>query len=300
VNIISKSIIIPRILGGLGNQLFCYAAARRLALVNNAELVLDDVSGFLRDHQYQRNCQLENFNIPCRKATPAERLEPFSRARRLIKRRFNQHRTFAKRKYIKQEGIDFDPRLLRVKPQGMVYLEGYWQSEGYFKDVESTIRKDLQIKLPTDELNLATSSQIQNGTAVAVHVRFFDQPQTAGTNNAPGDYYTRAVEKMEKLAPAAHYYIFSDQPQAARVRIPLPDARVTLVAHNLGDANAYADLWLMSQCQHFIIANSTFSWWGAWLSAREGKQVIAPGFEMRQGKMWWGFKGLLPGEWVKL
>lgn len=82
--------------------------------------------------------------------------------------------------------------------------------------------------------------------------------------------------------------------------IPLPDARVTLVAHNQGDEHAYADLWLMTQCQHFIIANSTFSWWGAWLAAHPGKQVIAPGFEMRLGKMWWGFAGLLPAEWIKL
>jgi hypothetical protein len=80
----------------------------------------------------------------------------------------------------------------------------------------------------------------------------------------------------------------------------LPDARVTLVTHNQGDEHAYADLWLMTQCQHFIIANSTFSWWGAWLAEHMDKRVIAPGFEMRQGKMWWGFKGLLPSAWIRL
>lgn len=292
--------IIPRIFGGLGNQIFCYAAARRLALVNNAELVLDDVSGFVRDHEYQRNYQLDHFNIPCRKATPAERLEPMSRVRRYLKRRWNRHLPFAQRAYITQEGIDFDPRLLHLKPQGTVYLEGYWQSEDYFKDVASTLRQELQIKPPTDAANLTMAAQIRGCTAVAVHVRFFDQPQAPGNNNAPGDYYTRSVETMERIAPAAHYFIFSDQPEAARARIPLPDARVTLVAHNQGDENAYADLWLMTQCQHFIIANSTFSWWGAWLAERAGKQIIAPGFEMREGKMRWGFEGLLPAEWIKL
>jgi len=119
-------------------------------------------------------------------------------------------------------------------------------------------------------------------------------------NNAPGDYYARAVARMETLVPNAHYFVFSDQPVAARDRIPLPGDRVTLVAHNQGDENAYADLWLMTQCQHFIIANSTFSWWGAWLAEHAGKQVIAPGFEMQQGKMSWGFEGLLPEEWIKL
>ncbi len=292
--------LIPRIFGGLGNQLFCYAAARRLALANNAELVLDDVSGFAYDDVYQRHHQLDHFNIPCRKATPAERLEPFHRVRRYLKRRWNQRKPFAQRAYLVQEGIDYDPRLLHFKPQGTVYLEGYWQSEDYFKDMEASIRQDLQIKPPTDAANLAMAEQIRGGTAVAVHVRFFDEPHATGINNAPGDYYTRAVALMETLAPGAHYFVFSDQPATAHARIPLPYDRVTLVAHNQGDENAYADLWLMTQCQHFIIANSTFSWWGAWLAAQPAKQVIAPGFEMRQGKMWWGFKGLLPSEWIKL
>jgi len=292
--------LIPRIFGGLGNQLFCYVAARRLALVNNAELVLDDVSGFAYDTVYQRNYQLDYFNIPCRKATAVERLEPFSRPRRSLRRRWNKHLPFEQRAYLVQEGVDYDPRLLNFKPQGTVYLEGYWQSENYFKDVEATIREDLQIKPPTDAVNLAMVEHIRNCTAVAVHVRFFDEPHAAGINNAPCNYYTRAVAAMETIAPNAHYFVFSDQPDAARASVALPNDRVTCVSHNRGDVNAHADLWLMTQCQHFINANSTFSWWGAWLAARAGKQVIAPGFEMRQGKMSWGFEGLLPKEWIKL
>jgi hypothetical protein len=229
-----------------------------------------------------------------------ERLEPLSRLRRALKRKWNQRLPFEQRAYVMQEGIDYDPRLLHFKPQGTVYLEGYWQSENYFMDVEATIRQDLQVKPPTDAANLAMAEHIRRDTAVAVHVRFFDEPHAVGINNAPGDYYTRALEAMEHLAPAAHYFIFSDQPEVARARIPMPDARVTLVAYNKGDERAYADLWLMTLCQHFIIANSTFSWWGAWLAAHPDKRVIAPGFEMRQGKMSWGFKGLLPDKWIKL
>lgn len=292
--------LIVRIVGGLGNQLFCYSAARRLALVNNVELVLDDVSGFLYDHDYQRSYQLDHFNISCRKATPAERLEPLQRLRRALKRKWNQRLPFAQRSYLVQEGVDFDPRLLDIKPEGTVYCEGYWQSEDYFKDVAPALRQDLQIIAPTDTANLAMAAQIRSCTAVAVHVRFFDQPQVQGINNAPSDYYTRAVETMLRLAPDAHFFLFSDQPEKARMRISLPDEQVTLVAHNKGDGYAFADLWLMTQCQHFIIANSTFSWWGAWLAGYPAKQIIAPGFEMRQGKMWWGFKGLLPEEWIKL
>jgi len=292
--------IITRIKGGLGNQLFSYAAARRAALVNSGELVVDDVTGFAYDSAYQRQYQLDHFSIPCRKATAAERLEPFGRLRRKVLRSWNQRKPFEERAYLLQESVDFDPRLLQFKPRGTVYLEGYWQSEKYFKDVEGTIRQDLAIKPPTDSGNLDMADQIRSSLAVALHVRFFDEPYAEGINNAPGDYYCRAIEAMERLAPAAHYFIFSDQPEAACARIPLPDARVTLVSHNQGDEHAYADLWLMTLCQHFVIANSTFSWWGAWLASNPTKQVIAPGFEMREGKMWWGFDGLLPAEWIKL
>lgn len=291
--------IIPRIFGGLGNQLFIYAAARRLALVNGAELVLDDVSGFTYD-SYKRHYQLDHFTIPCRKASMMERLEPLGRLRRKIMNRWNQRKPFEQRAYLVQESIDFDPRLLHFTPRGTVYLEGYWQSEDYFKDVADAIRQDLTIQPPTNAANLAMVEEIRIGTAVAVHVRFFDEPHAEAINNPPGDYYTRAIAEMERLVPDAHYFIFSDLPAAARARISLPDDRVTLVHHNQGDAMAYADLWLMSQCKHFIIANSTFSWWGAWLAANPAKQIIAPGFEMRKGKMWWGFDGLLPDEWIKL
>jgi len=295
-----KPKIITRILGGIGNQLFCYAAARRLALANNVELVLDDVSGFVYDRDYKRHYQLDHFHIPCRKATSAERLEPLSRVRRYLKRRINQGRPFEKRAYIKQERIDFDSRILQIKPPGMLYLEGYWQSEGYFKDVETTIRQELQIKPPTDTVNVAVAEHIRSHTAVAVHVRFFDEPQAMGINNAPSVYYSRAIAEMERRVPNAHYYLFSDRPDAARARIPLAEGRMTTVCHNKGDALAYADMWLMSQCDHFIIANSTFSWWGAWLAERPDKFVIAPGFELRNGVMSWGFDGLLPERWVKL
>ncbi|AGX86622.1 alpha-1,2-fucosyltransferase [Candidatus Symbiobacter mobilis] len=296
--------IIPRIFGGLGNQLFIYAAARRLALVNGAELALDDVSGFVRDHEYNRHYQLDHFNIPCRKATAAERLEPFARVRRYLKRKWNQRLPFEQRKYLVQESVDFDERLLTFKPRGTVYLEGYWQSEDYFKDIEPQIRADLRIHPPTDTVNQQMAERIRATNAVAVHVRFFDAPaQSAlgvGGNNAPGDYYQRAIKVMQEQAPDAQYYIFSDQPQAARARIPLRDDHVTLVNHNQCDAVAYADLWLISQCQHFIIANSTFSWWGAWLGKTPESIVIAPGFEKREGAMFWGFRGLLPDRWVKL
>ena len=105
---------------------------------------------------------------------------------------------------------------------------------------------------------------------------------------------------MEKKLSNAHYYIFSDQPDAAESQICIPRSRFTLIKNNIGDEMAYADLWLMAQCKHFIIANSTFSWWGAWLGLFPDKIVIAPGFEKCYGNAWWGFRGLLPKAWIKI
>ena len=291
-----------RIFGGLGNQLFIYAAARRLALVNKAELVIDNVSGFHHDKRYKRHYQLDHFAIPCRKATSYERFEPFSRIRRNLLRRWSLRLPFEQRSYLVQEGIDFDPRLLDIRPSKRLYLEGYWQSEGYFKDVETQIRQDLRILPPTDAANHACVEIIHQRPAVAVHVRFFDEPVGASTkgNIVAGDYYARAVRAMEALVKNAHYFLFSDRPEAARCLVPLPNDRITLIQNNQGDENAYADLWLMSQCQFFIIANSTFSWWGAWLADNPQKIVIAPEIKKLEGPGSWGFEGLIPKNWLRL
>ncbi|MES9902114.1 MAG: alpha-1,2-fucosyltransferase [Sedimenticola sp.] len=292
--------IIVRICGGIGNQLFAYSAARRLSLVNGAELVIDSVSGFSRDFNYQREFKLYHFNININKATSADRFEPFSRIRRYIKRFINNRRFFNERNYIQPDGIDFDPRLLEFKPHGTVYLEGYWQSEKYFKDIEDIIRDDLRIIPPANLENISLAKKINNSVAIAVHVRFFNSlDDPTYNNNASIDYYSRAIKKIESLVSNAHYFIFSDRPDLVRDWLDINSNQVTYIAHNKSDENAYADLWLMTQCKHFIIANSTFSWWGAWLSDNKDKVVIAPGFEVREGVSYWGFEGLIPENWIK-
>lgn len=294
------TIIIPRIFGGIGNQLFCYSAARRLALVNNAELAIDNVSGFAYDYKYKRDYQLSHFNIPCRFATSAERLEPMSRVRRYIKRKLNQRYAFENRNYLVQEDVNFDKRILNLKPKGIFYMEGYWQSEKYFKDIEAIIRKDLQICPPTNEANLSMAKKIEKYNSIAVHVRFFDIPNSEGINNTPRSYYNQAIETMKNLISDGHYFIFSDQPKAARTLVPLPDDNITLIEINNSDSMAYADLWLMTKCKHFVLANSTFSWWGAWLSEYSQKKIIAPKFEIKSKNRVtsWGFDGLIPEEWI--
>lgn len=293
--------IIARIKGGLGNQLFCYAAARRLALTNNAELIIDDVTGFIRDQEYRRQYALDHFHIPCRKVTPKERLEPFSRYRRQLAKLIARRQPFAQRRYIEQEGQDFDARLLNLKPNGVVYLDGLWQSEGYFKDVEQVIRDDLRITPPMDVLNLRMADEIRNSNAVALHVRWFEVPGSAEINNISSDYFQRAIALMEEKIDSPRYFLFSDDTEAARAKLALDKERVTLVTQNRGDENAYSDLWLMTLCQHFITANSTFSWWGAWLGGGKEKIVVNPKLIVREDKTApWNFSGKMPSGWLQL
>lgn len=294
--------VIARIKGGLGNQLFCYAAARRLALVNDAELVIDDVTGFVRDHQYRRQYALDRFDISARKATPSERLEPFDRYRRVLAKWLWGKHMWAKKRYVEQEGLDFDERLLSIKVKEMLYLDGLWQSESYFKDIESTIRQDLRINPPKDAPNQRMAEEIRSSQAVALHVRWFDAPDNSTSYNIAGEYYRCAREMIEERVKSPHYFLFSDNPEAAQAKLGLPKSQVTLISHNQGDENAYADLWLMTQCQHFVTANSTFSWWGAWLGDAKEKLVITPGIRLgdESGIMAWGFKGLIPTGWVEL
>ncbi len=292
--------IIVRIKGGLGNQLFAYAAARRLAIVNQAELVIDDVTGFSRDLQYKRQYALDCFCIPVRKATSNERLEPFERYRRGIIKWTSDKKPFLERSYLEQEGIDFDRRLLDLKVNGTLYLDGLWQSENYFKDVEQTIREDLRITPPEDSENLEMAEKIVGCNAVALHVRWFEDPNSAGVHNLSIEYYQQAIALIEQKVNSPHYFLFSDNPAAAAKKINLPEQNVTFVSHNLGDKNAYADLWLMSQCQHFITANSTFSWWSAWLGSNPTKVITTPFCSATSELTAWNFPGLIPTSWYEI
>ncbi|MHB8130908.1 MAG: alpha-1,2-fucosyltransferase [Mobilitalea sp.] len=291
--------VIVRIKGGLGNQLFCYAAARRLSLVNNAELVIDDVTGFTRDRLYKRQYMLEWFAILARKATPAERLEPFERSCRGMMKLLSRRKPFMQRNYLEQEGYEFDERLLTLKVKGTLFLDGNWQSEGYFKDVEEIIRQDLQIISPLDTANKNMSDQIRNSNAVALHVRWFDALGDTSNHNLSSGYYRSAITLIESKIKSPRFFLFSDNPKAAFENLDLPKDRVTVVTCNQIDKTVYADLWLMAQCRHFIIANSTFSWWGAWLGTNPEKIVISPADQIR-GISWWGFRGLIPEPWIKI
>jgi Glycosyl transferase family 11 len=296
--------VIVRIKGGLGNQLFQYAAARRLAIANDAELVIDHQTGFVRDYLYQQKYALHNFGIAGRLANGWERMEPFERYQRALRKLRSRRQAFAQRRYLEQEGVDFDGRLLEVRVGRKLYLEGYWQSERYFKDIESTIRQDLTIMPPQDAENQRVAHLIRHcEQPIALHVRWFDKATAsanASVNNVDEQYYAKAIQLIEQKVESPTYFVFSDDVAAAQQRLPEFRHPVTFVSHNQRLEQAYADLWLMSQCQHFVAANSTFSWWGGWLANHPDKIVITPWIERSGTLTAWNIQGLIPDDWIKL
>ena len=270
--------IVVMIKGGLGNQLFCFAAAKRLAVMNEAELVIDSISGFSNDFQHRREFALHKFNIKDRVANSSERFEPLGKFRRRIFRLINYTIPFRFRRYIRQNSLDFDFRLLDLKFRSSLYLDGMWQSEEYFKDISSILLKNLKISAPKDHLNQVIFNKIiRSSNPVCVHVRWFESPEkNTSTLNLSKDYYLSAIRKIESLIDNPTYYIFSDNLVATeRLFSNCFKSSPIYVGHNKSTDMAYADLWLMTMCKHFILSNSTLNWWGAWL-ARKKEIVMYP------------------------
>jgi len=299
--------VVVRLKGGLGNQLFCYAAARRLAWVNDAELVLDAVTGFKYDYLYRRTYALGAFGVPARLATPAEQMEPLGRVRRLVARKLSERKPLSQRRYIQQVGVDFDPCIVTLRLQeGATYFDAFGQSERYFADIRELLLQDFTMSAPADQTNLAMANQIETSPSVALHLRWFDTGEAAHSSNMSLAYYAQAIPQLLARIGRAHFFIFSDRPeQAAALLAPLMQEQpFTVVRHNAQSGNAEADFWLMRQCQHFIIGNSTFAWWAAWLGehSHDGTKVFAPArnVDPEHSVTAWGFPGLLPERWTVL
>ena len=291
--------IIVKLIGGLGNQLFQYAAARRISYLHHIPLKLD-ISEFERYKLH--NYSLMHFNIIEEIATQdeIEKFKPqhvFSKLAFKLLNRFNALNIF-NQFYIMEHHFHFDPNLLKINRDA--YLDGYWQSEKYFLDIEPVIRKELSIKIPPDRENELLINKIANSDAVSLHIRRADYVANSHTNTIHGtcspDYYHYAVDKVAEKVKSPHFFIFSDDPAWTLKNLKLKYP-ATFVTKNGPDKN-YEDLRLMSLCRHNIIANSTFSWWGAWLNPNPYKTVIAP-------KKWFNTekfdaKDVLPESWTKL
>jgi hypothetical protein len=273
--------IIARVWGGLGNQLFMYAAAKRLALFNEVPFKLDIISGYL-DDKFKRQCCLQHFNINEKIASPWESYASmWGHRRRKIERKINRHIPFHYKSYIRQDK-SFESRLLRLRVARRLYLHGYWQDERYFNDIEKLIRDSFMITTPHDDENIKWARRISESNAVCLHARRIKYKFAL-----PPEYYDKAIKYLAQRISNPHFFCFSDYPEWIFKNLSI-DYPFTVIDHNKEDRN-YEDLWLMTKCKHFVVANSSFSWWGAWLNPDPDKIVIAPAA--------WGYDTAVPEGW---
>lgn len=288
--------IIVRLTGGLGNQLFQYAAARRLAHVNDSPLKLD-LSHFGRNPG--RTYALAPFNIQASIASPGEVAWFNGREKiRRLKRFLRSLDPRAHWQWVMQRSLYFDATILTLK--GNVYLDGAWQSEKYFADLAPILRQELVVRSEPDETNRALSEQIHSVESVSLHIRRGDYATNPTTRRVHGlcslEYYDSAVRWLAERVSQPQFFVFSDDPEWVQENLQL-DYPTTVVRHN-GPDKHYEDLRLMSQCRHHIIANSSFSWWGAWLSMHLNKIIIAPQQWLREFQ--YDIHDIVPAAWQLL
>ncbi len=280
--------IAVKLMGGLGNQMFQYAAGKRLAIHHKTKLVLD-ISHYNNQpeeevpRQYELNC----FNI--REHIIDQSLEEGGLKRLFRSVDFN---------IIRESHFSFDEQVLNAADNTL--LIGYWQSEKYFADISDQIRKDYIFKNPLSTPKQKLAGRIKTSDqSVSVQVRRGDYISHAHSSRFHGalplSYYSKATSVLTKAIKQPHFFVISDDTEWCRQNLKF-NYETTYVDHIAGSGQE--DMHLTSLCRHNIIANSTFSWWGAWLNKNSEKLVIAP-------KQW--FKDpkaetpdVVPADWTRV
>lgn len=177
------------------------------------------------------------------------------------------------------------------------YLQGYWQTEKYFAQVQDQVRKSFQFRLPLSQEDSQLAQEIQQHNSVSVHIRrgdYLKDRRRADYEVCTADYYQRAIAYIQQKVEAPVFYVFSDEPEWGKASGLFPEGSVFISGHQ--GNNAYIDMQLMSQCKHHIIANSSFSWWGAWLGSGEERITVAPKTWFRHRKR----PDIIPDKWIKI
>ena len=289
-------------MGGLGNQMFQYAFARKLSIEYKTDLLLDTT--FLEDKSFKENFtyrdfELDKFNVHVNIAQTIDLIKfKENRLKKIIHFLFSFTPFKPKYQYLREPHFYFFKKALRVSIN--TYLDGYWQSEKYFLSIRDKLLVDFWPKDNVSDKTKEVALKIKSCNAISLHVRQGDYVSNAHNNSYHGtcsvEYYNDAIKLMGNHFPDATFYIFSDEPDWFNENITTTFP-IEYVTHNRGK-DSYQDIYLMSLCKHNIIANSSFSWWGAWLNTYKDKIVIAP-------KKW--FKNdskdssdLIPETWIRL
>ncbi len=259
-----------RVVGGLGNQMFCAAAGMALARRLDADLELG-IDKILR--MKQREFGLASFNLKARLIKGdswqfSRRAGPLHHLRSLLGRG-NGHPTTIWR----QRGHHFDPAFLDLK--GNVFLRGFFQSQRYFAEVEPEVRAAFDLKPLLSETGRAMAARAAGEDSIALHIRRGDYVSVASNadifTTLGADYYQTALGLLRRIVPEPRIFVVTDDVPAARVLL-----KDTPGLNFAEGTTAYDDMHLISACRHHIIANSSFSWWGAFLDARPDGLTVAP------------------------
>lgn len=294
--------IVSRMDGGLGNQMFQYALASILAKKNNTDILLD-MSFFDQTEKRlghtPRNFELAIFNNDYVIASTREllffrQLSFFNKLKRELG--FNYPKIYY------EPSFTYHEMVLVIKTP--VYLKGFFQSYKYFIGYENLIKKVFTFPVDTlDELNEKVIANIKSTNAIAIHVRRGDYVNDVTTQQYHGnctlDYYLKAISLLTARNKDFTLFFFSDDGGWVQEQfrdLPYPKF---FVNHNKRE-NSWKDMMLMSSCNHNIIANSSFSWWAAWLNANPKKMVIAPKKWFAKSEKGISAKDLIPPKWIRL
>lgn len=293
--------IISRLNGGLGNQMFQYSLGRVLSKLNSTSLYLD-LSLYSKNKNYSnsRDYELDIFeNIKAEIYTNQLQKESLkiNRLKLILNKYLKLKLSAYPSNWIKEESSQFNPKILKLR--GSYLLDGYWQTEKYFKKYRDTILNDFVFPKKTSKKNQELIKKIKCNQATSIHVRRGDYVSNIMTNKYHGvlplKYYKKAIDLIRTKVSKPIFIIFSDDLNWCRNNLAVPKNSI-FVSNN--KKNSFEDMRLMSLCKHNIIANSSFSWWGAWLNKNKSKIVIAPSpwFKNKNTE----HKDIVPADWIKI
>jgi hypothetical protein len=299
-----ENMICVQLNGGLGNQMFQYACGRSLAYKNNTDLVFDLSRINLKTNKIgitKRSFQLDIFQLGVREVTNMER----KKIKPLLYRMINIISIKILSKgiqtpiYFIERKIGYNNKIENIRKN--CFLSGYWQSEKYFKYAESLIRDEFTFPKYLNSENTFYLNKIKHTNSISLHIRRTDFVNNE-SHDVHGictiDYYLKAVYHISSLVENPVYYIFSDEIEWAKKNLKLL-YETYYITGNSGDSS-YIDMLLMSNCKHNIIANSSFSWWGAWLNQNQNNIIIAPKNWFLNKKLNDQTGDLIPDSWIRM
>ncbi len=289
--------IVTQLNGGLGNQMFQYAIAKKLALKFSTDVVLD-AAVFETDKL--RKYSLTQFNFQQRLITSDERaVFGLAEGKGVLKLYYKIIKRIVQPVVLHEKQFNFDPDVFRSAKK-YTYLYGYWQTEKYFSDIRDILIHDFTLIQPLVNENIALARHIIHVNSVSLHIRRGDYVTDLKTAKVHGvcslDYYHKGIEYIFQKTQNLTIFLFSDDIGWAKENFKTQH-EVIFVDSN---STPHEDLRLMSLCKHNIIANSSFSWWGAWLNKNLNKVVIAPIRWFADEKANQETNTLIPETWVRI